>query len=99
VPGEQEAAGDAGSVRPVALAQGCAFAVGLLVIGAAGAVATLFGFGWATFTLAAALPSGAYLSWDGSFYRRVRFARDDVSSERLAQSMHEARAIELVSVK
>jgi hypothetical protein len=50
-------------------------------------------------TLAAALPAAAHLSWDGSFYRRVRFERDDFPTARLVQAMYEAKNINLITAK
>jgi hypothetical protein len=43
--------------------------------------------------------SGDLLSWTGSFYRRVRFDADNLPASRIVQSMWEAKAVTLVSVK
>ena len=47
----------------VVLAQACAAAVGLATLGAVGAVATVFGFGWVVVALAAAILAGALAWW------------------------------------
>lgn len=43
--------------------------------------------------------SGDLLSWTGSFYRRVRFESDNLPATRIVQSMWEAKAVTLISVK
>lgn len=50
-----------------------------------------------TFTVAPA--AGAVLSWTGSYYRRVRFASDQVGADRLVQQCWKTGSIDLVSVK
>lgn len=50
-------------------------------------------------TLAAAPPAGSFLSWDGAYYRRVRFDVDSIQATRIVQTFWEARSIRLVSVK
>lgn len=50
-------------------------------------------------TLASALPSNAWLLWSGNYYRRVRFATDELDAQRLLNQIWEAKAVELVSVK
>lgn len=58
---------------------------------------TLPGSGAVQFVAAPA--AGALLSWSCSYYRRVRFDMDAVSATRVAQSMWEAKSIQLISVK
>ncbi|HWH12249.1 MAG TPA: PspC domain-containing protein [Solirubrobacteraceae bacterium] len=55
--------GAAGTRGIVILAQGCAACVGLATLAAAGAAATIFGFGWAVLAIAAAVLVGALVSW------------------------------------
>jgi len=43
--------------------------------------------------------SGDLLSWTGSYYRRVRFEQDNLPASRIVQSMWEAKAVTLISVK
>jgi hypothetical protein len=50
-------------------------------------------------TLATALPAAAYLSWDGSFYRRVRFETDEYAADRIVTSLWESKTWSLISVK
>lgn len=49
-------------------------------------------------TFAAAPRSGAQLLWSGSFYRRVRFERDDLSLERILAGLW-GGGLQLISVK
>jgi hypothetical protein len=49
-------------------------------------------------TMAAAPPAGAVLSWSGSYWKRVRFAEDSLSSDRIVQQMWKAAQVELETV-
>ena len=51
-----------------------------------------------TVTLAAAPPSGAVLAWTGSYWKRVRFTEDSLSSDRIVQQMWKAATVELETV-
>ena len=51
----------------------------------------------ATFTTAPA--SGATLTWTGAFYRRVRFARDQLDTVKFMRDLWDARKVELLSLK
>jgi hypothetical protein len=55
IPAEGEQSADPGSSWIVGLAQACAVCVAILTLGALGAAATLFGFGWVVAALAAAV--------------------------------------------
>ena len=50
-------------------------------------------------TLATAPVAGAFLSWTGSYFRRVRFLDQAIGADRIAAQMYEGRGINLVSVK
>lgn len=50
-------------------------------------------------TFDAAPGSGAALTWSGEFYRRVRFARDEIEFERFLQDLWNAKKVELVSTR
>jgi hypothetical protein len=50
-------------------------------------------------TPAAILGAGVFLSWDGSFYRRVRFDTDRMPADRIAQYMWECKQAALITVK
>lgn len=53
--------------------------------------------GLITFTAPPA--SGAVLTWSGSYYRRARFADNNLSAERIVSQIWSAKKIELVGVK
>ncbi len=55
--------GAAGTRGIVVLAQGCAACVGLATLGALGAAATIFGFGWVVLAVAAVVLLAALASW------------------------------------
>jgi len=57
---------------------------------------TVSGGGVVTFTSAPA--AAAALTWTGSFYRRVRFAKDLAEFGKFMQGLWEARSVELLSV-
>jgi phage shock protein PspC (stress-responsive transcriptional regulator) len=63
VPGEGEEGAGAGRRGVVVLAQVCGAALGLGTLAVAGALATIFGFGWVVVALAGAVLLGTLLSW------------------------------------
>lgn len=64
IPAESEDADATASPRGiVVLALACAACLGLATLGALGALATVFGFGWVVVALAAAVLGGALWSW------------------------------------
>jgi phage shock protein PspC (stress-responsive transcriptional regulator) len=64
IPAEGEDADTAAGPRGiVVLALACAACLGLATLGALGALATVFGFGWVVVALAAAVLAGALWSW------------------------------------
>src|ERR1019366_7940050 len=63
IPQEGEQEGELGSSWVVVLAQACAVCVGVATLGALGAAATLFGFGWIVAALAAAVLLGVLGCW------------------------------------
>jgi hypothetical protein len=50
-------------------------------------------------TFVSAPASNAVLTWSGSFYRRVRFAQDGMSMDRIVSQMWKASGVDLVSVR
>lgn len=50
-------------------------------------------------TFVTAPPNGAALTWSGSFYRRVRFLRDEADFEKFLQDLWTAKKVELITVK
>jgi len=42
--------------------------------------------------------AGLVLSWSGSFYRRVRFLRDQCDTNQFLKDLHEMKKLELISV-
>jgi uncharacterized protein (TIGR02217 family) len=50
-------------------------------------------------TFAAAPAAGAALTWSGSFYWRVRFAKDSIEFNQFMKQLWEAKTVELISVK
>jgi hypothetical protein len=49
--------------------------------------------------LPTALAAGAYLSWDGSYYRRVRFEEDALGVDQIVQDLWSSSGVQLISVK
>ena len=53
--------------------------------------------GLVTFTVAPA--AGAVLTWTGSYYRRARFAADNLAADRIVAQVWNVKSLDLVSVK
>lgn len=58
---------------------------------------TISASGLVTFTAAPA--NNAILTWTGTFYRRARFASDEMESERMFVQIWEQKSLDLISVK
>lgn len=58
---------------------------------------TISSTGVVTFSVAPA--AAAALTWSGTFYRRVRFLRDQLDTTKFMQNLWEAKRVELLSVK
>lgn len=63
IPAESEDLDSTSARGIVVLAQGCAACVGLVTLGALGAMATVFGFGWVVVAFAGTVLVGALASW------------------------------------
>ena len=63
IPAEGEKPATRGSAAVVLLAQCCAALAGLVTLGAAAGIATVFGFGWLVLLTAVLLLGGALLAW------------------------------------
>ena len=50
-------------------------------------------------TLAQAPVSGAYLTWTGTYYRRVRFDGDSIELERMVSGAWDGKTVKLITVK
>jgi len=50
-------------------------------------------------TLTTPPAAGSFLSWSGSYFRRVRFAADEIGADRIVQQLWKTGAIGLISVK
>lgn len=50
-------------------------------------------------TFVTAPANGAALTWSGSYYRRVRFVRDEADFEKFMQDLWQAKKIELLTLK